>query len=287
MQNRKVYTFLKDVGGVLQEEAAAVMDIIIPRICAVCGRTLTSGEKYLCIYCEADMPLTYYWRQRKNPMADKVNALIQANFEKALSESPTGGDNARTPKYSFAAALFFYHGESQYKKIPQRLKYLGDIDIGRFYAEMLGEFLRGADTFSDIDAVIPVPLHWARQWKRGYNQAEVIAKAVAEVFGIPVRTDILLREKSTKTQTKLGVEAKRINVSNAFTLSKKANSEIKAGIRYGSLYGKSRKNTGHILIVDDVFTTGATLSACINVLQPYFGSSIRISCATLGFVNSG
>lgn len=293
-RNKKIYTFIKDVGGVLQDGAEALMDILVPRTCAICGRTLNTGERYLCIYCEADMPLTYYWARKKNPMADKVNAIIQRHLEAMFKEGETSYGNEqiegahslpRPPKYSFAAALFFYHGENRYKRIPQRLKYLGDIDIGRFYAEMLGEFLRHSEVFRDIDLVVPVPLHWARRRKRGYNQAEIIAKSIAGVLGVPVRTDILVRKKSTQTQTKLDIEAKNKNVCDAFAIREKSHIIKEWG--YDSHGWPIPKKTRHILLVDDVFTTGSTLAACINVLQPYLGATVRISCATLGFVSHG
>lgn len=293
-RGKKIYTFLKDVGGVLKDGTSALMDILIPRTCAICGRTLNAGEKHLCIYCEADMPLTYYWERKKNPMADKVNAITQRHFEARLQEDEASPGNehnegghplTQPPKYSFAAALFFYHGENKYKRIPQRLKYLGDIDIGRFYAEMLGEFLRGSEAFKDIDLVIPVPLHWARRRKRGYNQAEIIAETIAGVFGVPTRTDILIRKKSTQTQTKLDIEAKNKNVSDAFAIREKFHIIKNRGS--DSPVSAQPKMPRHILLVDDVFTTGSTLAACINVLQPYLGTSVRISCATLGFVSHG
>lgn len=123
----------------------------------------------------------------ENPMADKVNAFVQKRIEtevnagEAVTPDKTSMAQAM-PRihYSYAAALFFYHGENRYKKIPQRLKYMADLDEGAFYAGMLGEFMNDSEHFSDIDFIIPVPLHWARQWKRGYNQAEVIANALAE-----------------------------------------------------------------------------------------------------------
>ena len=260
------------------EEARTVIDILIPKTCIVCGETLTSRERHLCINCQADLPLTFFWERKKNPMADKVNAFVQKRIEvevnanEAVTPDKTSMAQAM-PRihYSYAAALFFYHGENRYKKIPQRLKYLADIDEGTFYARMLGEFMNDSEHFSDIDFIIPVPLHWARQWKRGYNQAEVIANALAEKLGVRVRTDILLRRKSTKTQTKLGVEAKKANVNQAFTLAPHI----------------PVPSARHVLLVDDVFTTGATMAACLSVLQPFFGPEVRISCATLGFVNNG
>ena len=158
MRNR-TYAFIKAIGGALMEDARAAVDLVIPRECIVCGRTLKLFERHLCLYCEADLPLTYYWDRRRNPMADKVNALIQKRItEEILSEENTGKPPDNHPvQFSYAAALFFYHGENRYKRIPQRLKYLGDIEEGRFFSGMLGEYLHESALFRDIDMIIPVP----------------------------------------------------------------------------------------------------------------------------------
>ena len=146
------YSFARKVVNVLKDEGLAVADLLVPRECAVCGKTLQLYEKHLCIYCEADLPLTRFWERRINPMADKLNAKIQENI--------TAHEENEVPvKYSYATALFIYHGENRYKRIPQRLKYLGDITEGKYYAEMLGRFMKNSELFQDIDMIIPVPLH--------------------------------------------------------------------------------------------------------------------------------
>lgn len=162
----KTYSFARDLGGVLMEEVRTVIDILIPKTCIVCGETLTSRERHLCINCQADLPLTFFWERKKNPMADKVNAFVQKRIETEVNAGETVTPEETSMEqalphihYSYAAALFFYHGENRYKKIPQRLKYLADIAEGTFYAGMLGEFMNDSEHFSDIDFIIPVPLH--------------------------------------------------------------------------------------------------------------------------------
>ena len=118
--------------------------------------------------------------------------------------------------------------------------------------------------------IIPVPLHWSRRWKRGYNQAEEIASGVAAEAGVPLRTDILYRCRRTTTQTKLDIEGKARNVAGAFALRK------------GSIPSDTMPR--HILLIDDVFTTGSTLHACFVALREVFPAGVRISVATLGFV---
>ena len=133
--------------------------------------------------------------------------------------------------------------------------------------------MASGELWSDVDMIIPVPLHWSRQWKRGYNQAEVIARAAAEALGVHVRTDILMRKRRTKTQTKLDIEGKARNVSGAFTVRKDAAVIFKDG-------GAVR----HLVLMDDVFTTGSTLHACFRALRSVFPPGVRISVATLGVV---
>ncbi|MGM9766810.1 MAG: ComF family protein [Candidatus Cryptobacteroides sp.] len=258
----------------LRKELQDAGDLLIPRECLVCGRKLLDYERHLCIYCEADLPLTYYWTNPSNPMSDKLNALIQRDLEKSLDSGDYIGGRR---EYARAAALFFYRGDAGYRKIPQRLKYSGDYRAGQYYGNLLGDFLVSSGSFNDVDIVMPVPLHWTRRWSRGYNQAEIIATGIAERLGTCLRSDILMRRRKTGTQTRLGVEAKAINVENAFA--------VRSGVLSGEglTYGNGRPP--HILIVDDVFTTGATIASCCSAVYKYFGNELRISAATLGFVS--
>lgn len=255
----------------LGKTAGMLGDLLIPRECAVCGRKLLQGERHLCIFCEADIPLTYFWDNIENPMSDKLNALIQRDLVKSLKDGDPPPERMRRAR---AAALFYYMSEAGYKRIPQKVKYKGDLSVGRFYGNLLGEFLAESNKFNDIDTVIPVPLHWSRLWSRGYNQAEVIASAVAARLGAEMRTDILFRARKTTTQTKLQNNDKALNVTGAFRIKEKYLNEESPE------YGRNR----HFLIIDDVFTTGATIAACCASIYSQFGNRTSISAATLGFV---
>lgn len=241
----------------------AVLDIVLPRECVVCGRELILQEDHICLMCLADLPKTYHWTMKRNPMADRINERI----ERSLSAQA----NDYEP-YSYACALFFYHSESLYKRIPQQLKYRAGLNTGRYFAGMLGKSLASAEWFADVDMVVPVPLHWTRKWKRGYNQAEVIAGVLAVALNARLRTDVLRRVRRTRTQTLLSVEQKAGNVTGAFA------------VRKAALEGFEPK---HILLVDDTFTTGATLYACRSALRLALPSGTRISFASLAFVTSG
>ncbi len=251
-------------GSVLRGLRAAG-EILLPRQCITCGQRLLLEEKHLCLECLADLPQTYFWTMSHNPMADRFNENIQKDIE-------TDEDDGLHERYAYAAALFFYHSEAQYRLIPYQIKYHGNIRAGRYFGRMLGNRLASSELFEDVDMVVPVPLHWTRKWKRGYNQAEVIAGAVAEALGAPMRTDLIKRRKRTTTQTRMEVEDKRKNVAEAFVSTPSlADIAAQEGIR-------------HLLLIDDVFTTGATLHACFVALRTVLPASVRISVATLGFV---
>lgn len=249
----------KDIPSWIRDAA----DVMIPRVCAVCGCRLLIREKHICLSCLADMPLTRFWLMSHNPMADRFNEVIQKSLVK--SDCPPGPRE----HYAYAAALFIYREDGEYRRITHHLKYHGDLSAGRHFGLMLGKRLASSDLFRDVDVVVPVPLHWMRRWKRGYNQAEIIASAVAQALGSRTDTDILVRCRRTRTQTRLGVEEKAANVAGAFRVRPDR---------------KKDELPAHILLIDDVFTTGSTLGACFVALRSVFPPSVRISVATLGFV---
>lgn len=228
----------------LKTLALSLSDFLMPRVCICCGRQLLAGERHLCCVCLSDLPLTHFWDVRHNPMADKYNALVEA------------------PGYETAVALFFYSGD--YKKITQALKYNRDFKAGRWFAQMLGERLMGAG-LTDFDVVCPVPLHWSRRFRRGYNQAEVIGREVARVLGVPFEPRLLRRARHTSSQTRLSAEDRARNIAGAFEVRK--------------LSLSARR----VLLVDDVFTTGATVASCAAALREALGPEARISVATLAF----
>lgn len=231
-------------------------DVVMPRTCLVCGNRLGVQERHLCIWCESDMPLTYTWEQVHNPMADEFNAVLERLREPG-----------EVQEYAYAAALLFYHHENPYKAIPQEVKYHRNLQAGRFFASRLGRYMAACSHWSDVDVVIPVPLHWIRKWRRGYNQAAVIAGELARELGASLRTDILRRVRRTRSQTSLSAQDRLRNVSSVFEVLRPVEAR-------------------HILLVDDTFTTGATLSACQRVLRKALGPQVRISIATLAVVDT-
>lgn len=261
-----------------------VADLLLPRVCSVCGRKLNAEERNLCLYCLAELPQTFFWERRHNQMADKFNSLIERGLDGDLtgcvnsvangvvSGGVAGGlKGGRLERYAYAVALFFYDGKGHYRKITQQLKYHANLSLGRDFGRMLAHKIGEARHFEDVDVIIPVPLHWTRRWRRGYNQAEVIARGMAEVLGMDVRTDILRRSRRTRTQTKIDPAKKAENVRGAFAVNSAALEECEYC---------------HIVLVDDVFTSGSTLHNCFLALRAELPVSVRISVATLAYVGS-
>ncbi len=231
----------------LKKLLRALADLLMPRVCVVCGRQLLDCEQDLCVGCRSELPLTLFWDLPRNPMADRFNALVEA------------------PAYVHAAALFYYSGD--YSNITRALKYRRNFGCGRRMARQLGERLAAAGWTPEL--VCCVPLHWTRRWKRGYNQAEVIGREVAAALGARFEPRLLRRVRRTGSQTRLLAEERLANVAKAF--------EIRPGLLSGLKAGAG------ILIIDDVFTTGATLAACYSAVYKVVGDSVRISVATLAF----
>ena len=262
----------------------ALGDLFMPRACLACGCRLGMRERHLCLSCAADVPYTRFWLAPHNPLADRFNAVL----ERHRGTEPMD--------YAYAAALIYYKGA--YRSIPRALKYQGNLAAGRHYGALLGRRLAAAPHFADIDLVIPVPLHWTRLRSRGYNQAEILARALAAAFraapappgltrNLPeVRTDLLVRARRTRTQTRVSVDQKAQNVASAFQVPGRFSlwarfvSTLKGEVP--EFPAEVLASARHILLVDDTFTTGATLYACYAALRPF--TTARISIATLAAV---
>lgn len=228
----------------------ALMDLILPRRCVICGGKLNVREAYCCLSCIVDIPYTFFWEQKDNKMA--------------LSFREKSGDPDAD-----AASLIYYREGSPYRQVTRHLKYEYGIGAGKHFAKMLAHKIKKEDTFKDVDLIVPVPLHWARRWSRGYNQAEIIAGALASSLNVKMDTGLLKRCRYTRTQTKLAGDAKADNVSGAFSL--------KTDI--------SKLRARHILLIDDVYTSGSTLAECHKVIKKGCPQDTKISIATLAFVD--
>jgi ComF family protein len=216
-------------------------DLLYPNLCVVCGMNLHRNEQCLCLTCLNDIPKTNYHLQPDN--------LIEKRFwGKATIYRGT--------------AFFFFQKGSAFQKLLHSLKYKGDKEIGQVMGKYAAVDLLDSDDFSSVDVIVPVPLHPQKLKKRGYNQSEWIGKGLSEILKVPQDITTLKRIKENTTQTRKSVFERYENTEGIFELSDKA-----------ALADK------HILLVDDVLTTGSTLEACIRELSQING--IKISIFTL------
>ncbi|MCX6246368.1 MAG: ComF family protein [Bacteroidetes bacterium] len=217
------------------------ISILFPRICAACGNSLWKQEETLCISCEFHLPRTNFHLTSENP----VSRMFWG----------------RVPLESAAAYLYFNKGNKVQRLIHQ-LKYKGRKDIGICLGRQYGNHLKESPLFRSVQQIVPVPLHTKKLAQRGYNQSEQFAIGMGESLNIPVAPEALFRTKDTETQTKKSRFRRYQNVAAVFEVSDPGPMEMK-----------------HILLVDDVITTGATLESCIQVISPIRG--VRISVATI------
>lgn len=162
-----------------------------------------------------------------------------------------------------AASLYYCARVSKLHNMIHQLKYKHHRDVGIFLGEMLGRQMIQSDWKKDIDLIIPIPLHHRRERKRGYNQTKIIAEGIANITSIPIATDIVTRTLYTQTQTHKGRSERIANMEDKFQI-----------VQPEKLEGK------HILLIDDLITTGATLEFCGREILNVAGT--KISIATVG-----
>lgn len=219
------------------------ISIIFPDVCEVCDTSLVHGEKMLCLKCHYDIPRT------------NLHKSTFSEIHKRLA--------GKTP-INKAASFFYYYKENPYARVIQSAKYNNRPRLAFDLAAMFAKEIKPDGFFDGIDAILPVPLHWFKELRRGYNQSREIAKGISSVTGISV-ADNLVAARSHATQTRRGSFERWLNTRNVFTVE---NPE--------ELEGK------HILLVDDVITTGATLLSCADAIHAAVPTA-TISVATLAF----
>ena len=220
-----------------------LLDLVSPRRCAVCGRRLGASQSVLCGPCQLHTPFTFFER---SPYDNLMARLLWGRID-----------------VERAAALFYYEPASPSSRMIFDLKYHGDYALGRSLGMLAARRFEAADFFSGIDALVPVPLTWLRRLRRGYNQSYEIACGVKAVTGLPVYNKVVRRVRFTQSQTTRRSAERWRNVEGAFSL---VDAEKIAGC--------------HLLLIDDILTTGATVTACARELLRAPG--VRISILTLG-----
>ena len=228
----------------LQRYLHDFFQLIYPGICYACGKTLYHQEEIMCTSCLADLPKTDFQDFRNN----KVSKLFWGRVQ-----------------IEYATSFFHFFSGSKYQNLIHQLKYKNRQEIGPYLGKAFGQVLKNTP-ISQVDYICPVPLHKKKLRKRTYNQSALIADGLGQALKLPVITDNIERLKTTGTQTKRSRYDRWLNVEGIF-----------------SVKNKEKFIEKHILLVDDVVTTGSTLESCANEIVKIKDS--KVSIVTLAFAS--
>lgn len=217
-----------------------MLNLLFPKICCGCKSPLLKGQEVLCIECIHSLPLASFHKTGSEMLKNKF-------YGRFLLQNAT--------------ALFTFQKRGITQELMHNLKYRGQKEISAFFGKWLGAELAEIDVYKEIDLVIPVPLHKQKLKKRGYNQVEGFGKEIAKALQIPYRDDILLKISKTGSQV-FKTRILRFETEEVFIAQ-----------------NLEEINNKHILLVDDIITTGATLEKC--AMQLLKAENVKISIATI------
>jgi len=214
--------------------------LIFPDYCLMCHGSLLKNETHVCLYCRYHLPLANYHLYEDNPLSRRFVGKVEV-------------------KHTWAFLKFTKGGKVQ--NALHHLKYNGKQEIGRMLGSWFGAELKKQQLHTELDCIVPVPLHASKLKKRGYNQCDPIAAGLAGQLGLVWHADALRRISANRTQTRLNRMERYENTKRIFDVT---NPALIAGKR--------------ILLVDDVITTGSTLEACVTALQEADCREVSIAC---------
>lgn len=215
------------------------ISLLLPRICYGCGNHLMRNENLICTECHVAIPRTSQHNEPDNPVAQLFWGRCQITR---------------------AAAFSYYNKGSRIRRIIHNLKYNGISELGPELGSIYGNILKSSGFTDGIDMIVAVPLHPSRKRSRGYNQSELIAAGMSEATGIPVANNVLLRVSKSQTQTRRSRYERWKNVEGIFFTP-----------------DPEKLRDRHILLVDDVITTGSTIEACANELLKTEGVKVSVT----------
>ncbi len=226
----------------LRKMLSNIATLIFPRRCIACGEYVAEQMHGICIHCRYDIPLTNYWLTQDNPVRERFAGIVP------IVEG---------------SAFFFYSGHSLWRSLVHRFKYGGRWHIARTMGRWYGSELRSSGRYDDVDVIVPIPLHPVKMLKRGYNQSAYLAEGMAEAMGLSVERGAIYRRRNNPSQARRHTAERWQNIEGLF------------GVRH-----PERLKAKHILLVDDVLTTGATMTEAIRSILDAV-PECRISVATL------
>lgn len=216
----------------------ALVHVFYPSLCYGCNNELIQGDQYICLQCQTEMGCTYFESIRDNP----VEKLFWGRAD-----------------IQCAASTFYYIDKTPLQQIVHHIKYRQEKELGIHMGEIMG--IHGTEFFTEFETelCIPMPLHPKKEYKRGYNQASLLCEGIFKQTGIPYNEKALVRNENTRTQTKKSRIERWKNVASVFDVIE-----------------PSIINDKHVVVVDDVITTGASTEACVNMLLQHGAKTVGI-----------
>ena len=231
---------------IVQTIRDSLLQIFYPHVCAGCGSDAVTAESQLCVKCIYQLPVTGFEKHSDNPIEKMLSGRV---------------------RFQNATAQLYFTKESLIQKLMHQFKYRGNKELGRQLGVMMGAHLKESKRFDEIEALVPLPLFENKEYKRGFNQSKILCEGIAEVMNVKIVDDAIIRPMATETQTKKNRVERWKNMEGKFYLQK-----------------GNKISQKHVLLVDDVITTGATIESCANtLLEP---GDVRVSIASLCFASN-
>ena len=226
--------------SLISDISSGISHLLFPHNCLGCATDVLNDDDLICARCLTELPTTNFFSSSDNP--------IEKIFYGRM-------------KIEHAAAGFYFTKDSLMQHLMVQLKYKGNKEVGIYLGKLIGYQLIQSNRFNDVEALIPLPLNAKKEFKRGYNQSMAICEGIAKIWQKPILKDAVIRTVFTETQTHENRINRWQNMDGVFAVANPS-----------AIEGK------HILLVDDVVTTGATLEACGSIMLENYNIKLSIAC---------